>query len=509
MFPQQNFRLTREALLLAMVASAFPVTGYCVTAGRADFVVGTVLAVSADGSQRPLAKGSEINAGESISTATGARAQIRFTDGGYVSLQPNSLFRVDEYNYENKTDGKEKGFFSLLRGGLRAITGAIGHVNRDKYQVATPAATIGIRGTGYNAMLGEGLSISVADGVISLTNKGGSLILSQGQSAFVADMNTAPTLAFEKPATPPASLGGDTAPPPPKDDYVAGDNTGGGGITGGMTVLTGVHTVFSGTVVDGAGGTTTVGWDNPGILTFNQQGGRVFYVQGGNPIGPAGGLTDFSAATLGAGISGTDTVPNGGYYASPSPATGLAIPASGYDGTIGWGRFYGPLTYADPTVTLTTTLGPNQGVHSVVGISTAVMPTSGSANYALTGATAPTLASGSVAPGTVTGGGFNVQFSNLQYEGSLTLDIGGKSFALSFDGYSSGNSFVAPNTYISSSNSGCSGACTASVSGFFAGANAERAGIAYGIDGNILGSAIRGAAVYTKTGNPAVGCFGC
>lgn len=293
MFPQQHFTLTREALLLAMVASAFPVTGYCITAGRADFVVGTVTAVSADGSQRPLVKGSEINAGESVNTATGARAQIRFTDGGYVSLQPNSLFRVDEYNYENKTDGKEKGFFSLLRGGLRAITGAIGHVNRDKYQVATPAATIGIRGTGYNAMLGEGLSVSVADGVIALTNKGGSLILSQGQSAFVADLNTAPTLTFEKPATPPASLSNDTAAPPPTEEYIAGDNTTGGGITSAMTVITGVMSVSSGTVVDGAGGVTTVVSDYPGIVAFSQQGDRVFYVQGQNP---PGGVTDFSAA---------------------------------------------------------------------------------------------------------------------------------------------------------------------------------------------------------------------
>lgn len=498
MFPQQHFTLTREALLLAMVASAFPVTGYCITAGRADFVVGAVTAVSADGSQRPLAKGSEINAGESINTATGARAQIRFTDGGYVSLQPNSLFRVDEYNYENKADGKEKGFFSLLRGGLRAITGAIGHVNRDKYQVATPAATIGIRGTGYNAMLGEGLSVSVADGVISLTNKGGSLILAQGQSAFVADMNTAPTLTFEKPATPPASLSNDTAAPPPKDDYVAGDNTGGGGITRAMTVITGVMTVSSGTVVDGAGGVTTVVSDYPGIVAFSQQGDRVFYVQGQNP---AGGLTNFSAATLATGISGTNTVGADIDYGSPYSATGLSIPASGYDGIVGWGRFYGTLTYTDSTGTVTTILGSNQGVHSVVGIPTAVMPTSGSAHYALTGATAPTLASGSVAPGTVTGGGLDVWFNATpEMSGALTLAIGGSNFALKYNGNLSGNHFVASSTTVTSGS--CSGACTADVSGFFAGDTATRVGVAYGINNSSLGSPVRGAAVYTQTGTP-------
>ncbi len=506
MFPQQqHFRLTRQALLLAMVASAFPVTGYCVTAGRADFVVGTVMAVAADGSQRPLVKGSEINVGESVNTAAGARAQIRFTDGGYVSLQPNSLFRVDEYNYENKADGKEKGFFSLLRGGLRTITGAIGHVNRDKYQVATPAATIGIRGTGYNAMLGEGLTVSVADGVISLTNKGGSLILSQGQSAFVADLNTAPTLTFEKPSTPPASLGGTTETPP---EYKTGDcvgtSCGGGGGLGGLTVLTGVHTVFSGSVVDGAGGVTTVGSDNPGIVVFDQQGSKVYYVQGGNPIGPAGGLTDFSAAALGMGVSGTDTV-GAAMLGYTYPATGLSIPASGYDGTVGWGRFYGTVTYTEPgSSTVTTVFTANQGMHSVVGIPTAVMPTSGSAHYDLTGATAPTLASGSVSPGTVTGGGLDVWFSGTpELYGTLALALGGKNFNLKFDGNFSGNSFVASTAYALSSNGGCSGSCAADVSGFFAGANAARAGVAYKIDGSFaLGSAIRGAAVYTQTATP-------
>lgn len=498
MFSHQQFRLTRQAALLAIVSAAFPVTGYCVAAGHADFVIGNVQAVAADGAQRPLAKGSEINIGEAIHTAAGARAQIRFTDGGYVSLQPNSQFRIDDYRYENKTDGKEKGFFSLLRGGLRTITGAIGHVNRDNYRVTTSMATIGIRGTGYNAMLGEGLTVSVADGVISLTNKGGSLILAQGQSAFVADVNTAPALTFEKPATPPANLSGTTAPPPKTDQYVQGDCVGtcGGSPNSGMIVLTGVQAVVSGTVIDGAlGGGTTVGSDYPGIVTFNQQGGRVFYVQGQNP---PGGLTDFSGATLATGVSGTDTI---GFL-----ATGAPIQASGYDGIVGWGRFYGTLAYSDPTGRWTATLGPNQGMHSVVGIPTAVMPTVGSAHYALTGATSPTLASGAVAPGTVTGGGLDVWFSGTpSLYATLNLDIGGKSFNLSHSG-TVGSGGGMGTSWTSVYGTGCpTYACTASVSGFFAGPNAERAAAAYKIDGNVLNSTVRGAVVYSRTALPAYG----
>lgn len=513
MYPQQHFKLTPVAAILAAVSVAFPVTGYCVAAGRADFVIGNVEAVAADGTRRSLVKGSEINIGEAINTGAGARAQIRFTDGGYVSIQPNSQFRVDDYSYENKTDGKEKGFFSLLKGGLRAITGAIGHVHRDNYRVTTPMATIGIRGTGYNAVLGDGLAVSVADGIISLTNKGGSLILTQGQSAFVADMNTAPALTFEKPATPPASLGGTTAPPPKEEHYVAGECTtcSSSGLPpnppnppdpyAGLTVVTGVAAVATG----GTFGNQSLSVDYPGIVVFNSSGNNVYYIQGS---APAGAVTNFSAATLATGISGTDSA---GYtnlitYVVP----GATIPASGnltsgYDGIVGWGRYYGTVSYTEPGLpAATAVLTVDQGLHYVVGIPTAVMPIGVSAHYALAGATAPTLASGAVVPGTVTGGGLDVYFSATpSLNGTLNLVIGAKNFDLSFNGTFSGNGLNSGGTITSSassSNSGCSGSCSASVSGFFAGANAASAGVAYKIGNNVLGSPINGAAVYTKAG---------
>ena len=145
MFPQYYVRFAHMAAFLGVVALTAPLTAHGMIAGRADFVIGKVEAITTDGSRRSLSKGSAINSGETVSTEAGARAQIRFTDGGFISLQPNTLFRVDEFNYQNKADGEEKGFFSLLKGGLRAITGAIGRVNRNTYRVTTPVATIGVR----------------------------------------------------------------------------------------------------------------------------------------------------------------------------------------------------------------------------------------------------------------------------------------------------------------------------------------------------------------------------
>ena len=59
MHPKQpRFKLTRQAMLLGLISAAYPMTGYTVAAGRVDFVIGNVEAVTADGSRRALSKGS-------------------------------------------------------------------------------------------------------------------------------------------------------------------------------------------------------------------------------------------------------------------------------------------------------------------------------------------------------------------------------------------------------------------------------------------------------------------
>lgn len=216
---QQNYSLAHRMALLLMAVLFLPLAAHCAPAGKVEFSVGQVVAVSSDGSRRALQKGSEIQAGDAIETAVGARAQIRFSDGGFFALQPESQFRVDQYHFEGKSDGKEKSFFSLLKGGFRAITGAIGHVNRNSYKVATQAATIGIRGTAYQATLNDGLLVHVSEGAVSLTNNAGSLIVNAGQGAFVANSNAMPVISAQTWQPSPDSL----TPPAPEPAYMPGE----------------------------------------------------------------------------------------------------------------------------------------------------------------------------------------------------------------------------------------------------------------------------------------------
>jgi hypothetical protein len=168
------------------------------TAGRVTFVNGAVVVSAADGTSRVLQRGDSINGGEKISTR-GGRVQIRFTDGGFVSLQPNSVFGVDEYLYTNRKPEETSLFFSLLQGGMRTITGTIGKVNKQSYKVRTPVATIGIRGTEYLASLdGDDLKVSVGAGLVNVANDLGNVTAGAGQNVSVNGPGKAPELSEEK-----------------------------------------------------------------------------------------------------------------------------------------------------------------------------------------------------------------------------------------------------------------------------------------------------------------------
>lgn len=196
------FRFKNHALLMAL-AAAYPVISYSAGAARVDFAAGNVIAVSAAGAQRSLAKGTEIGTGEVVVTGDG-RCQLRFTDGAVISLQPGTEFKIDNYLYSGKGDTEEKGFFSLIKGGMRTITGLIGRSNRNNYHVTTSVATIGIRGTEYTAGIsGNELLVHTGEGLVEVCNSAGCVLLGAGESGSVQGQNQ-PKRTDARPQLPPA-----------------------------------------------------------------------------------------------------------------------------------------------------------------------------------------------------------------------------------------------------------------------------------------------------------------
>lgn len=167
------------------------------TAGRVNFVVGEVSAIGSDGSRRVLGRGDLVNSGERLETGKG-RLQIRFTDGSFISLQPNTVFGLDNYAFNKAKPNEGALLFNFIRGGMRTVSGAIGKVNRNNYKVQTPVATIGIRGTSYAAdqQPNGRLLLTVSKGMVNISNDFGSGNVSTGQT-FQTTKDTAPESAPE------------------------------------------------------------------------------------------------------------------------------------------------------------------------------------------------------------------------------------------------------------------------------------------------------------------------
>ena len=184
--------LNAKGLLAVMVATLFSGQALAETAGRVTFITGDVVAISSDGNRRTLTKSDLVNSGERLETGKG-RLQIRFTDGSFISLQPNTVFGLDNYTFARAKPKEGSLLFSFIRGGMRTVSGAIGKVNRANYTVKTPVGTIGIRGTGYVATQEPNgrLLLTVNKGMVNVSNDFGNSNIQAGQT-FQIEPNKAP-----------------------------------------------------------------------------------------------------------------------------------------------------------------------------------------------------------------------------------------------------------------------------------------------------------------------------
>jgi len=169
----------------------------CFAEGAASviFASGDAQIVGRDGQARAAARGGELEAGDTVETSDG-RVQLRFNDGASMSLQPSSRFRVDEFRFvaqNGKASAGDRGFFSLLKGGFRTLSGLIGKERREQYKVNAAVATIGIRGTDYAASLGDkGLVVSTFGGLVEVCSDAGCVLVAPGETVVVADRNSLP-----------------------------------------------------------------------------------------------------------------------------------------------------------------------------------------------------------------------------------------------------------------------------------------------------------------------------
>ncbi len=148
---------------------AFSFTLLFASVGKITIVSGDVVLTKA-GKSTKVVSGSTLDEKDQVSTKAGASAQIVFKDGTAISLGASSIFRVDEYLYD-EASSKGSAKFGVSEGAFRAITGKIGKVAPDKFKLDTRTATIGIRGTRFLGMIPKTgpETIACTKGAISVT----------------------------------------------------------------------------------------------------------------------------------------------------------------------------------------------------------------------------------------------------------------------------------------------------------------------------------------------------
>lgn len=445
-------------------------------AGRIVLAVGDVVAVR--GAERiRLANGSEVSVGDSVVTGAQSHAQIRFSDAALVALKPESEFRIETFEFTGSATGNERAVFRLVRGGFRTVTGTIGEINKDRYQVLTTQATIGIRGTHYalqscapgqcvtsGTTAGAGLYGGVYDGILAVATPTRSTDYSAGEYFFVPDgetpqrfpsppdfladrlpMRTAATTTVQgdlKFASVP-EFGLPPALPIPPFTYMATEDRN-------LVTLELPQAI----VVGSDRYTLELDATSNPALTIGLNGG--------------GHLTSFVNGTLSANVGTANLVDTG----SDSSAAGL-----------NWGRWEGKgstivQTLADGSIVR------NDGgnLHYIYGNLSPSLPGTGEFSYVPVGGTRPTD-SGSGASGTlISGGTLNVNFGTAQI-GLSGLTVGFTNATYTMNGTTGINnglfSTSGPGASVGCTGNACQSLIAGNFAGFFAGAGGSGIGLDY------------------------------
>jgi FecR protein len=471
------YPLVPTALALALTV-AWPLQAHS-AAGVAQFTTGEV-SVARGRAATPLTKGSTVESGDAITTGRQGQAQIRFTDGGLVAIQPNSKFNIR--NYADTSDARRDSFLvDLLEGGMRAITGLIGKRNRDNYKVFTSTATVGIRGSAFYLAYNPDGSLSVANeqDEIEVCTNAGCVGLTVGEAARVTSNSTRPVRTNARVALP--------IPPLLQDPVVASNQANASGTS--LIVPGTVPPVQPPAPVNATLNDLKLAVMNGGgdalFDGFSSFGNNTTADPVNDAVIPANDPTVFTNSQV---VSHSDTA-----SAATLAKTGSATGSYGTVGAvtdsdfIGWGYWVtGQKSATPPASPLTENL---TDVHYIVGRATPAnqMPIIGTAGYSLIGGSAPTATlNGVTQAGTLLStSSMSADFSVGTVQVDIRTQFGASTLAIQ------GPAFINGSTFSAEGNG-------PSIRGLFTGTLAARAGVVYGQNDPTLGR-VTGAAVFGQT----------
>ena len=202
--------------ILALLLIAGPLSSAAqASVGRVLFKYGNVTVDSVNA--RLLRQGATVDEGDVIVTGPKGYVQLLLDDGTKIAIRPNSSFEIEALEMPASATAPAvgagitmKASFKLQKGGFRTLTGRIAQQDPSVYQVTTPAAIIGVRGTNYSTRLcagdcgsgDDGLYVGVSEGGATLTNSAGELDIPKNAYGFAENFTTPP----QRLLSPPVSL---------------------------------------------------------------------------------------------------------------------------------------------------------------------------------------------------------------------------------------------------------------------------------------------------------------
>ena len=170
---------------------------------------GETLAVNQQKISRDLSVGDPIFVGDKIVTGEDGFLRLHMVDDARLDLRCYSIMVIEKYNLQQT---KRSSILNLLQGSLRKVSGEIGKWAEDVYELKTPVASVGVRGTEYALRVFQskgcdgsvdtddnGLYIKVIKGLVDVHNKAAKTEVAKNDTLYIPLPDKAPVQKEIKP----------------------------------------------------------------------------------------------------------------------------------------------------------------------------------------------------------------------------------------------------------------------------------------------------------------------
>ena len=185
-----------------MVVKPRPIAPKRKQVGEVIEVRGQSIAVNPQKVSRDLEVGDGVFVGDKIVTGGDGFVRLHMVDNAKLDLRCYSMMLIEKYDLQASRRGS---VLNLMQGSMRKVTGDIGKQVEDTYELKTPVASVGVRGTEYALRVfqsrgcdgsvdtgDDGLYIKVIEGMVDVHNRAAKTEVAKNDTLYIPVPDAAP-----------------------------------------------------------------------------------------------------------------------------------------------------------------------------------------------------------------------------------------------------------------------------------------------------------------------------